>query len=186
MLASSAMDASPHEASDRASSAGADEMSVIQALTGPERDICSSPADGLLPGAADPLPADATDEAVALAEACRILQFIQVARDVLPALRDLADHPGWEIALHIFIAGREGRAITTADLCERTGTWRPLAVRYIEMFHERGLIHRDEDGAQKPDNWALSLVPSAAARLQALLCSFSRGFRARSEAAAPN
>ncbi len=178
MLASSAMDASPHEGRDRAAAADADDLSVIQALTGPERNICSSSADERA--------CDTTDDAVALVEACRMLQFIQIARDALPAMRDLADHPGWEIVLHIFIAGREGRAITTADLCERIGIWRPLAVRYIEMLHERDLIRRDEDGAQKPDNWPLSLTPSTVTRLQALLCGFSRGFREGGEAGATN
>jgi len=114
-----------------------------------------------------------TEESAALAQAHRMLQFIRTAREFFPAMRDLADHPGWEIMLHIFVGGREGRTVTTADLCERTGTWRPLAVRYIEMLFERGLIERDVS-ADKPDNWALSLTVSAETRLQELLCGFSR------------
>ncbi len=126
-----------------------------------------------------------TEDSVALAQAHRMLQFIRVARDFFPAMRDLADHPGWEIMLHIVIGGREGRTVTTADLCERTGTWRPLAVRYIEMLFERGLIERDIS-ADKPDNWALNLTPSTEARLQELLCGFSRDFGSPEKLGATN
>lgn len=132
-----------------------------------------------------PFHAGMKDDEVALAQAFRMLQFIRVARDFFPAMRDLADHPGWEIVLHIFIAGREGRTVTTADLCERTGTWRPLAVRYIEMLFERGLIDRDVS-SEKPDAWALSLTASTEARLKELLCGFSRDFREQSETGAAN
>ena len=120
------------------------------------------------------------DVEIALAQAHRTLQFIRCSREFFPAMRDLADHPGWEILLHLFIAGREGRTICTADLCDRTGTWRPLAIRYIEMLFERGLVDRDVS-ADKPDAWALSLTASTDARLQELLCSFRRGFRAQDE-----
>ncbi|MBO9671237.1 MAG: hypothetical protein J7485_12045 [Sphingobium sp.] len=125
------------------------------------------------------------DGEIALAQAHRTLQFIRCSKDFFPAMRDLADHPGWEIVLHVFIAGREGRAITTAELCDRTGTWRPLAVRYVEMLFERGLIDRDIS-AGKPDAWALALTPSTEARLQELLCSFWSGFRGQYEADAAN
>lgn len=118
-----------------------------------------------------------SDDEIALAQAHRTLQFIRCSKEFFPAMRDLADHPGWEIVLHVFIAGREGRAISTADVCDKTGTWRPLAIRYIEMLFERGLIERDIS-ADKPDAWSLSLTPSTEARLQEVLCSFWRGFGA--------
>jgi DNA-binding IclR family transcriptional regulator len=89
------------------------------------------------------------------------------------------------MVLHVFIAGREGRTITTADLCELTGTWRPLTIRYIEMLFERGLIDRDVS-ADKPDAWALSLTPVTEARLQELLCSFWRSIRGVPEAGEAN
>ena len=126
-----------------------------------------------------------TDNEVALAQAHRMLQFISVARDFFPAMRDLADHPGWEILLHLFIAGREGGTVTTASLCERTGTWRPLAMRYVEMLFERGLVDRDVS-AQKPDAWPLSLTPATEARLQELLCSSARSLGGAAEAGTAN
>jgi DNA-binding MarR family transcriptional regulator len=110
------------------------------------------------------------DEDAALAQACRMLAFIRVTREVFPAMRDLAEHPGWEILLHLFIAGHEGRTLTTADLSEKTGTWRPLAVRYVEMLFERGFIDRDVS-AEKPEGWALSLTPATHMRLRKLLCA---------------
>lgn len=118
-----------------------------------------------------------TDEDVALIQARRTLQFIYAARDCFPAMRELADHPGWEMMLHLFIADREGKQINTLDLCTLTGTWRPLAVRYIEMLFERGLVER-EVTAEKPDSWALSLSPAARARLMELLCGFARSVAA--------
>lgn len=126
--------------------------------------------------AARPTAAMGEDE-IALAQAHRTLQFIRCSKEFFPAMRDLADHPGWEIVLHVFIAGREGRTINTADVCDRTGTWRPLAIRYIEMLFERGLIDRDIS-ADKPDAWSLSLTPATEQRLQELLCGFWRGFGA--------
>ena len=110
------------------------------------------------------------DEEVALTQARQMLKLLRVAHDLFPSMRDLADHPGWEMLLHLFIAGKEGRSVTTVDLCEMTGTWRPLAVRYIEMLCERGLIDRDVS-AERPEAWALGLSVSAEMRLQALLCS---------------
>lgn len=124
--------------------------------------------------------ADMTDADVALVQARRTLQFIYAARDCFPAMRELADHPGWEIMLHLFIAAREGKPVNTTDLCTLTGTWRPLAVRYIEMLFERGLVER-EVSAEKPDNWALNLSPAAQTRLQELLCGFARNAAAREE-----
>lgn len=155
-------------ASSRQHEAG---RSVADMLSATGSDFAAS-----LPAGGYAYPPDMTDEQVALAQAGRVLQFIRMARDIFPAMRDLADHPGWEIILHIFIAGREGRTVNTTDLCERTGTWRPLAVRYIEMLFERGLIDRDVS-AEKPDAWALRLTVSTDMRLQELLCGFSRGFR---------
>lgn len=118
-----------------------------------------------------------SDDEIALAQAHRTLQFIRCSKEFFPAMRDLADHPGWEIVLNVFIAGREGRTISTADVCDKTGTWRPLAVRYIEMLFERGIIDRDIS-ADKPDVWSLRLTPSTEARLREVLCSFWRGFGA--------
>ncbi len=140
-------------------------------LTGSNADPCAALSAMPLPHAAA-----AGDDRVAHAQACQMLQLIRVAREFFPAMRDLADHPGWEILLHLFIAGRESRTVTTAELCERTGTWRPLAIRYTEMLFERGLIDRDVS-AEKPDAWALSLTASTEARLRELLCGFARGFR---------
>lgn len=126
-----------------------------------------------------------SDGEIALAQAHRTLQFIRCSKEFFPAMRDLADHPGWEMVLHIFIASRESRAITTAELCDRTGTWRPLAVRYVEMLFERGIVDRDIS-AGKPDAWALTLTPSTEARLQELLCSFWSDFRGQDAAGAAN
>ena len=117
--------------------------------------------------------AQMTDEEVALVQARRTLQFIAAARDCFPVMRELADHPGWEMMLQLFIAGREDQPLTTGQLCTLTGTWRPLAVRYIEMMFERGLVER-EVGDTKPDDWTLSLSLSAQERLQELLCGFAR------------
>jgi len=125
------------------------------------------------------------DGETALAQAHRVLHFIRCSKEFFPAMRDLADHPGWEIVLHVFIAGREGRTITIAELCDRTGTWRPLAVRYVEMLSERGLIDRDIS-AGKPDTRALTLTPSTEARLQELLHSFWSGFRSQGGTDAAN
>lgn len=126
-----------------------------------------------------------TGEETALVQARRTLQFIEAARDCFPAMRELADHPGWEMVLHLFIAGREGRRINTIELCALTGTWRPLAVRYIEMLFERGLIEREmSDG--KPDDWALGLSAPAQHRLQELLCGFARTAAAHEDSGATN
>lgn len=126
-----------------------------------------------------------TDEEVALVQARRTLQFIEAARDCFPAMRELADHPGWEMMLQLFIAPSEGRLVNTTDICALTGTWRPLAVRYIEMLLERGLVEREvADG--KLDDWAISLTVSAQEQLQELLCGFARTVAAADEAGATN
>lgn len=147
---------------------------VVQALSGTDGGIVSAASA-----------AQANDGEIALAQAHRTLQFIRCSKEFFPAMRDLADHPGWEMVLHIFIARRESRAITTAELCDRTGTWRPLAVRYVEMLFERGIIDRDIS-AGKPDAWALTLTPATEARLQELLCSFWSGVRGQDEVDAAN
>jgi hypothetical protein len=171
MYAGSLREGSSGAGSDKLSRRQDDSLSV--AVVSPE--VGSDFASGL-PVVPFAYPSGMTDDQIAIAQAGRMLQFIRMARDFFPAMRDLADHPGWEIMLHIFIGGREGRTVTTTDLCERTGTWRPLAVRYIEMLFERGLIDRDVS-AEKPDAWALTLTASTEMRLQELLCGFSRGFR---------
>jgi hypothetical protein len=156
-------------------SRGQDEgLAIVRTLSGTGGGVSSAPPAGRM-----------NDDEIALAQAHRTLQFIRCSKEFFPAMRDLADHPGWEIMLHLFIAGREGRTICTADLCDRTGTWRPLAIRYIEMLFERGLVDRDVS-ADKPDAWALSLTASTEARLQELLCSFWRGFRGQDEMGAAN
>lgn len=158
-----------------ARSHGQDEgRTMVRTLSGTGGGVSSVPSAGRM-----------NDDAIALAQAHRTLQFIRCSKEFFPAMRDLADHPGWEIMLHLFIAGREGHAICTADLCDRTGTWRPLAIRYIEMLFERGLVDRDVS-ADKPDAWALSLTASTEARLQELLCGFWRGVQGEGEAGAAN
>lgn len=120
----------------------------------------------------------APDDDIALAQACRILEFMRVTREVFPAMGDLAEHPGWEMLLHLFIAGHEGRTLTTADLSEKTGSWRPLAVRYAQMLFERGFIDRDASTG-KPEDWALSLTPATRVRLRKLLCAALDGTHGR-------
>jgi hypothetical protein len=114
-------------------------------------------------------------DALALAQARRMLQFVGVSRALFPDLRDLADHPGWEIMLQLFIAPREGRTISTDELCALTGCWRPLANRYIDLLFERGIIARDMT-SDKPDRWPLRLTGDAEARFKELLCGFARGW----------
>ena len=179
MFAGSIRDTHSSAETDGASLMQDEGLAVVRALGGTAGGIGASP-HGPLPSAMH-----MTEDDVALAQAHRTLQFIRCSKDFFPAMRDLADHPGWEIVLHVFIAGREGRTISTTDLCERTGTWRPLAVRYIEMLFERGLLDRDVS-AEQPDAWALSLTPSTETRLQELLCGFWPGFRSQSEVAAGN
>lgn len=121
---------------------------------------------------------DMEDDALALAQARRMLHFIETARGVFPGLRELADHPGWEIILQIFVAGCEGRAVTMGDLCDITGCWRPLTMRYVELLIERGMIAREgsaEDAAGSPDHHGLRITPDTAARLTPLLCGYARG-----------
>jgi hypothetical protein len=149
-------------------------LAIVRALNGTDGGVSPAPPAGRL-----------SEEENALAQAHRTLQFIRCSKEFFPAMRDLADHPGWEIMLHLFIAGREGRTICTADLCDQTGTWRPLAIRYIEMLFERGLVDRDVS-ADKPDAWPLTLTAATEARLQELLCSFWCGFRGQDEAGAAN
>lgn len=174
MFAGTFGDVHPKTGNDAGSDAQDDPKTLVRAQRGTGGGVASAaPA------------ARMTDDEIALAQAHRTLQFIRCSKEFFPAMRDLADHPGWEIMLHVFIAGREGRAITTAELCDRTGTWRPLAVRYIEMLFERGLLDRDIS-ADKPDAWALTLQPSTEARLQELLCSFWNGFRGQDEVDAAN
>lgn len=121
-------------------------------------------------GAAD-LPHDAAAR-LAVAQARRSLAFMAASRDCFPAIRELADHPGWEMMLHLFIAGHEDQPMDIAALCALTGTWRPLAVRYMEMLMEHGLIERIEADAA-PDDWPLTLSDEARARMQTLLCGFA-------------
>ncbi len=175
MFASSVKESAPVAESDASARLDADDLGAVLALGGSDSALCSA-----LSVTAAPFPASMSEDEVALAMACRMLQFIRLAREFFPAMRDLADHPGWEIVLHVFIAGHEGRTVTATDLCEKTGTWRPLAIRYIEMLFERGMLDRDIS-AEKPDAWALSLTPSTQARLKELLCGFSRGFVSREE-----
>jgi len=164
-------------ASDAVAPPSVDDCGVIRALSGTDKDMSSKLAVTPIP-----YPASMSEDEVALVMAHRMLDFIGLAREFFPAMRDLADHPGWEIVLHVFIAGHEGRTVTTHDLCEKTGTWRPLAMRYTEMLFERGMLDRDVS-AEKPDAWALSLTASTQARLTELLCGFSRGFQIREGAA---
>ena len=124
------------------------------------------------------------DDDVALAQAHRILEFMRVTREVFPAMGDLAEHPGWEMLLHLFIAGHEDRTLTTADLSEETGSWRPLAVRYAQMLFERGFVDRDASTG-KPEDWALNLTPATRVQLRKLLCAAldgTHGWEARSSA----
>lgn len=144
-------------------------LGVVRSLSGTAGEGWPAPSTGPV-----------ADDKIALAQARRTLQFICCSKEFFPAMRDLADHPGWEIMLHLFIAGREGRPICTSDLCALTGTWRPLAVRYIEMLFERGLVDRDLS-PDKPDAWPLRLTTATESRLQELLCSFWRGFRGQDE-----
>lgn len=173
------MCASPaSEGSTTAPGSGASDRREMepQAAGRPERtDDNRAASTSVVPTRFDP---HMTDEDIALVQARRTLQFIYASRDCFPAMRELADHPGWEMLLHIFIASREGQQVNTADLCTLTGTWRPLGVRYIEMLFERGLIERDISG-EKPDNWILSLSAEAEERLQQLLCSFARAVVSR-------
>jgi hypothetical protein len=171
MFAGSIRDNGSPPGNDAAPPPTGDEFGIVRALKG-----ASAPLSRSTPR---------SDDDVALAQAYRTIQFIRCSKEFFPAMRDLADHPGWEMVLHVFIAGREGRTITTADLCELTGTWRPLTIRYIEMLFERGLIDRDVS-ATKPDAWPLSLTPSTEARLQELLCNFWRSIRNEPEAGEAN
>ena len=157
-----------------------EDLAMVQLL---ERSPGDRGAAAVTPMAFQP---DMTDEDVALVQARRTLQFIYAARDCFPAMRELADHPGWEMMLHLFIASREGKSINTLDLCTQTGTWRPLAVRYIEMLFERGLVEREVSADEKPDCWAIRLEPAAQERLQELLCGFARNAAAREEKSAAN
>jgi hypothetical protein len=120
-------------------------------------------------------PAGLSDDELALAQAHRMLRFVTVSRGLFPDLRDLADHPGWEIMLQLFVAPHEGRIVSTAELCAITGCWRPLAGRYVELLFERGLIDR-EVTADQPDKWPLRLTAAAEERLRLLLCGFARGW----------
>ncbi|GEM_PF-1364202 len=115
---------------------------------------------------------DASHAQAALVQARRALQFMAASRNCLPAIRDLADHPGWEMMLHLFIADHEGRPMTAAALSTLTGTWRPLAVRYTEMLVERGLVEQVESD-DTPESWALALSDDTRARMRSLLCDFA-------------
>lgn len=130
-----------------------------------------------LAGAADPggLGAPAVAEALALAQAHRVLRFIRESRQAFPTMRDLADHPGWEILLHIFIGTREGRTISAVDLCELTGCWRPLALRYVELMSERAMIERDFVPGNA-EAAPLRLSVEAEERLMALLSDFAHNW----------
>jgi hypothetical protein len=116
-------------------------------------------------------------EQIAIAQAHHMLGFVRVSRDLFPAMRDLADHPGWEIMLHLFLAPREGRLITADDLCAITGCWRPLANRYIDLMFERGIVER-EGTQDKQDRWPLRLTVDAERRFLQLLCGFAGGWDA--------
>ena len=118
---------------------------------------------------------DMSAEELALAQAYRMLQFVDMSRTLFPTMRDLADHPGWEIMLQIFVASREGRTVTTADLCDLTGCWRPLTARYVDLMVERDLVDRSL-AVGNPDILPLRLTPEAEKRFQDLLCGFARGW----------
>jgi hypothetical protein len=143
--------------------------------------------DALVAHAGDPgfVLTTMTDTDAALLQARRTLEFLYAARDCFPVMRELADHPGWEMALLLFIADTEGREINTSDLCALTGTWRPLAVRYIEMMFERGIVDR-EVTAGTPDTWTVRLTPFARQRMQELLCNFGRTIAAGEGGAVAN
>ena len=127
--------------------------------------------------AADPM----GSEQLALSQARRMLRFVAVSRQAFPSMRDLADHPGWEIMLHVFIAGRECRTITAGELCDVTGCWRPLAVRYIELMIERALMERDFVPGN-PEFAPLRLTVEAERRLMVMLSDFAlSGFEAGPE-----
>lgn len=118
---------------------------------------------------------DANSSVLALSQANHMLKFVAVAGALLPAMSDLADHPGWVIMLQIFVANHEDRSVTRETLSDLTGCWPPLIARYIDMMIERGLVQRPTNTAMS-DIAPLHLTQDADHRFQHLLCGFAQGW----------
>jgi hypothetical protein len=117
--------------------------------------------------------------ALALSQAHHMLKFVEVAGALLPAMSDLADHPGWVIMLQIFVANHEDRSVNRAALSDLTGCWEPLIARYVDMMIERGLVQRPKDGnatTALSDITPLHLTQDTDYRFQHLLCGFAQGW----------
>ncbi len=56
---------------------------------------------------------------------------------------DLFSEPAWDILLHLFIAGCEGRRLSVGAVCASAGAPTSTALRWITILERRGMIVRE-------------------------------------------
>jgi len=57
-------------------------------------------------------------------------------------LAELFGEPGWDMLLNLFIAYEEGRALPEAAIADVMGVRAAVAIRWLEVLIERGLVRR--------------------------------------------
>lgn len=97
---------------------------------------------------------------VAVVELARRMVELRRRRDASLGA-ELFSEPAWNILLHLFLAGAEGRIVSVSAACEGAAAPQTTALRRLRQLEEAGLIVRAGDPAD---------ARRAYVRLSALAC----------------
>lgn len=116
---------------------------------------------------------DPHDYARSVKAARKMLRVAAAARGAFPDLVGVADNPGWNFALRLYIAHAEQQSLTAPDLCAHSGSWPPLGGRTIEVMLQSGMLnqHLDPDNA---DRTIISLTQNSLRHLHEVLLIFDQ------------
>jgi hypothetical protein len=86
----------------------------------------------------------ANDSAAAqLGDVARKVSAARRLRSEIAGTSDLFSDPAWDILLHLFIAGCEGRRLSVSAVCASAVAPESTALRWIAILETRGMIVRE-------------------------------------------
>ena len=85
-------------------------------------------------------------DGVAVVELARRIYELRRSRDASFGA-DLFSEPAWDLLLHLFVAGAEGRTVSVSSACDGAAAPATTALRKLTQLEEGGWIVREVDPA---------------------------------------
>ena len=104
---------------------------------------------------------------VAVVELARRIYELRRSRDASFGA-DLFSEPAWDLLLHLFVAGAEGRTVSVSSACDGAAAPATTALRKLTQLEEGGWIVREGDPADARRSY-VRLSSRATKKMRSLL-----------------